>query len=216
MTVGVAPPLRLPPALVLWLPLLVLLAWPPTPASAATDSISAIVQVCTLPVGPSCDPTQPINGSDWASSATVYGSEVWWRVVITNTGTDPLTNITAYTSLPSSTTDCGGSVPVPGNTLAVGASYGYVCQTTNVIPPAVVTQTVSAGGDPPSAPPITSLPSAPATAYAATPHGYWLVGSDGGIFSFGSAFFHGGRHRTNGRPRGLMARRVRRRGLQLR
>jgi hypothetical protein len=25
----------------------------------------------------------------------------------------------------------------------------------------------------------------------ATPHGYWLVGSDGGIFSFGSAGFHG-------------------------
>ncbi len=27
--------------------------------------------------------------------------------------------------------------------------------------------------------------------YAQPPHGYWLVGSDGGIFTFGSALFHG-------------------------
>ena len=92
--------LRLSLAAGLFLPLLAILAWTPTPASAITDSISAVVQVCTLPVGPSCDPTQPINGSDWASSTTVYGTEVWWRVVVTNTGPDPLTNIMVNSSLP--------------------------------------------------------------------------------------------------------------------
>ena len=58
-------------------------------------------------------------------------------------------------------------------------------------------------------------------------HGYWLVASDGGIFSFGDAAFHGctgsinlnqpivGMAATPQRPR-LLARRVRRRHLQLR
>jgi uncharacterized repeat protein (TIGR01451 family) len=174
-------------------PLLALLACTPISASAATDSISAVVQVCILPSGPSCDPTQPINGADWAAlSTTVYGSQVWWRVVVTNTGTDPLTNISVSSSLPnsgSSPTDCEGSVPVPGNSLAAGASYGYECQTTNVIPPTTLTQTVTASGDPPSGPPVTSTTSAPAIVQP--PFGYWLVGSDGGIFSFGSAGFHG-------------------------
>ena len=64
-------------------------------------------------------------------------------------------------------------------------------------------------------------------AAAAGPHGYWLVGSDGGIFTFGSAPFYGStgsltlqrpvvgmtRH---GEPRRLLARRVGRRRLFLR
>jgi hypothetical protein len=50
-----------------------------------------------------------------------------------------------------------------------------------------VTETTSAG---------TSLPSAPSPPIIPTPSidphpGYWLVGSDGGIFSFGAASFHG-------------------------
>ena len=69
----------------------------------------------------------------------------------------------------------------------------------------------------------------PVVAMAATPtgHGYWLTASDGGIFSFGDARFYGStgasrlnrpdrRHRPDpDRPR-LLARRVRRRHLQLR
>ena len=199
MTGEAAPRLRLSLAGGLLLPLLALLAWTPTPASAATDSISAVAQVCTLPVGPSCDPTQPINGPDWASSATVNGTDVWWRIVVTNTGADPLTNIVVSSSLPnsgSSPTDCEGPVPVPGNTLAAGSSYGYVCQTTNVTQqPVILMQTVTAAGDPPSGPSVISPSSAPAIAQVgpvqAFQHGYWLVGSDGGIFSFGSASFHG-------------------------
>ena len=161
------PRVRLSLAAGLLLPLLAILAWTPTPASAATDSISAVVQVCTLPVGSFCDPG---NAADWAPSATVYGSEVWWQVVVTNaaTSTDSLTNISVTSSLPNSgstPTDCGGPVPVPGNTLAPGASYSYVCQTTNITPPATETQTVTVTGDPPApASPVTSATSAPAVA----------------------------------------------------
>ncbi len=43
---------------------------------------------------------------------------------------------------------------------------------------------------PPSPPPPPSPPSPPPTP-PATPHGYWLVGSDGGIFTFGSSQFYG-------------------------
>jgi uncharacterized repeat protein (TIGR01451 family) len=192
MTRGIAPRLRLFLAAWLLLPVSALLAaWTPTPASAANDSISAVVQVCTLPVGLSCNPDQPINGADWASSATWYGSVVWWRVVVTNTGSDPLTNISVGSSLPLPATDCEGSVPVPGNTLPAGASYGYVCETRGVAPPVSLTQTVTASGNPGSGL-VFSATSAPAMANVQPLHfGYWLVGSDGGIFSFGSAVFHG-------------------------
>jgi hypothetical protein len=44
--------------------------------------------------------------------------------------------------------------------------------------------------------------------YVPSARGYWLVGSDGGIFSFGQAQFYG--------STGLLARRLRRWGLQLR
>jgi hypothetical protein len=46
------------------------------------------------------------------------------------------------------------------------------------------TLNVSAAPPPPPPPPPTTSPST-------TTHGYWLVGSDGGIFSFGSAQFYG-------------------------
>jgi hypothetical protein len=39
--------------------------------------------------------------------------------------------------------------------------------------------------------PTTPTPTTTPTTTSPTAHGYWLVGSDGGIFSFGSAQFHG-------------------------
>ncbi len=38
---------------------------------------------------------------------------------------------------------------------------------------------------------VTALPPPPVTSPSTTSHGYWLVGSDGGIFAFGSARFYG-------------------------
>ncbi len=43
---------------------------------------------------------------------------------------------------------------------------------------------------PPPAPPTPPSP-APVTSPSSNSHGYWLVGTDGGIFSFGSAAFYG-------------------------
>jgi hypothetical protein len=70
---------------------------------------------------------------------------------------------------------------------------------------------------------------APIVGMAATPDGggYWLVASDGGVFSFGDATFYGStgahasqradrRHGGHARRGRLLARRFRRRGLQLR
>ena len=45
--------------------------------------------------------------------------------------------------------------------------------------------TYTAPGSPPTPPPVTTTPTTTAG------HGYWLVGSDGGIFSFGAAQFYG-------------------------
>ena len=86
--------------------------------------------------------------------------------------------------------------------------------------------------------PVASLPAsaaspspsnAPVVGIAATPdgQGYWEVASDGGVFSFGDARFYGSmggkplnaagrRHRRDPRRPGLLARRLRRRRLQLR
>ena len=80
-----------------------------------------------------------------------------------------------------------------------------------------------------TAAPAASHLNQPVVGMAATPtgKGYWLAASDGGIFSFGDARFHGSTggiapqpaHRRHGpdadRP-GLLARRIRRRHLQLR
>ncbi len=70
------------------------------------------------------------------------------------------------------------TVTTPGGTSAISTSdeFTYVAPSP---PPAS-----------PPAPPATTSPIVP-TATAAATHGYWLVGSDGGIFTFGSARFYG-------------------------
>jgi hypothetical protein len=125
-----------------------------TISSDTTDpnaGISVLVQVCTLAVEASCDPG---NAADWASSATVYNTTIRWRVVITNTGTDPLTGIYVTSSLAPTENDCAGSVTA--GPLNAGAVTDYVCETDNVTAPATITQTVTASGNPPTGPFITS------------------------------------------------------------
>ena len=72
----------------------------------------------------------------------------------------------------------------------------------------------------------TLVVNSPAASAPPPSHGYWLVGSDGGIFTFGSALLYGSeaqrpaktrrRYRSNQRRWWLLARRLRRWGLQLR
>ena len=73
-----------------------------------------------------------------------------------------------------------GTVTVSASSVAGGSSH--TASFTYGSPPA------------PPSPPATPPPAAPppvVTSSSATSHGYWLVGSDGGIFTFGSAQFYG-------------------------
>lgn len=124
--------------------------------------ISVLVQVCTVAVEDSCDPD---NAADWASSATVYATTIRWRVVITNTGTGPLTNIYVTSSLGPKQNDCAG--PVTSSPLNAGRVMLYECETDHVTAPATITQTVTASGNPSAGPFITPASSA-ATARVAS------------------------------------------------
>jgi hypothetical protein len=53
-------------------------------------------------------------------------------------------------------------------------------------PPATQSLTLTVNAPPASSPPVPPPPAPPPAT-----HGYWLVGSDGGIFSFGDAGFYG-------------------------
>ena len=88
---------------------------------------------------------------------------------------------------------------------------------------AVTTPTTSS---PTTTGPTTTGPTTTGPTTTPTQHGYWLVGSDGGIFTFGAAQFYGStgisspapgrRHHAHGRPHWLLARCVRRWDLRLR
>jgi hypothetical protein len=122
-----------------------------SPATADPGArMSVLVQVCTLAAENSCDPD---NAADWASSSTVYDKMIRWRVVITNTGSGPLTSIYVTSSLAPKETDCGGSVT--GRPLQAGEVTAYECETDNVSAPVTVTQTVTASANPPTGPFIT-------------------------------------------------------------
>jgi hypothetical protein len=105
------------------------------------------------------------------------------------TPTDTGSPITEYTISATDLTDPanGGEVafgpasPVTIAALTDGDEYDFTVTADNDV-----------GAGPPSVPTNVVTPSFPLT--AVTPpatHGYWLVGGDGGIFSFGSAEFYG-------------------------
>lgn len=75
-------------------------------------------------------------------------------------------------------------------TVCLDASNGVAPDATQVFTLTITSPPVS---PPPSSPPPSSPPPAtpPASSSPPASHGYWLVGSDGGIFSFGSSLFHG-------------------------
>ena len=91
-----------------------------------------------------------------------------------------------YTGGTTATLD---GTPQPGD----GGIFTVCLVAANGIAP-VATQAFTLTVDAPAAsPPASSPPPAPPTAPVApvAQHGYWLVGSDGGIFTFGSAQFYG-------------------------
>jgi hypothetical protein len=135
--------------------------------SAGTDRgapISVLVQVCTLAAQASCDPG---NAAHWSASATVYNTTIRWRVVITNTGTDPLTGINVRSSLTPKQNDCAG--PVKADPLKAGAVLAYECESDHMTAPATIIQTVTVSGGPPGGPFITPASSAATARVASVP-----------------------------------------------
>ena len=119
---------------------------------------------------------------------------------ITATGTpDATVSDTAFggctpSTLPASVTlqRAGGGTPaiLEGTPRAGDGGTYTVCLTASngVGTPATQAFTLTVDAPPASSP---SPPPPPPPAPPAPSHGYWLVGSDGGIFTFGSAGFHG-------------------------
>ncbi len=107
------------------------------------------------------------------------------------TATPPPSLPSGVTGLQASGVTCGEVVPSTAITPTLGAgTYTLVpasCRGASLSGPAAADYAVTyvpgdfsvTGGPPPPPPP------------ASATHGYWLVGSDGGIFTFGSATFHG-------------------------
>jgi hypothetical protein len=78
--------------------------------------------------------------------------------------------------------------PVAGD----GGTYLVCLVASNGIgPPATQSFTLTVNAPPAAPPPMSSPPPPPPPPPPAATHGYWLVGSDGGIFNFGAAGFYG-------------------------
>jgi hypothetical protein len=126
--------------------------------------ISVLIQVCTLTAEDSCDPG---NAADWASSATVYHTTIRWRVVITNTGTGPLTGIYVTSSLVPKQSDCAG--PVKARRLKAGAVIAYECESDHISASATIIQAVTVSADPPTGLFVTPASSAATARVASSP-----------------------------------------------
>jgi hypothetical protein len=113
----------------------------------------------------------PASGSTaGGTTVTIEGNYLYGASAVTFGGVRASGFVNDDGSISVSTPAEGpGPVPVvvttPGGSSSSGATYTYV-------------------GSPPTQPP-------PVTSTSSTSHGYWLVGSDGGIFTFGSAQFYG-------------------------
>jgi hypothetical protein len=126
--------------------------------------MSVLIQVCTLSAQDSCDPG---NAANWAPSATVYNTTIRWRVVITNTGSSPLTGIYVTSSLVPKQSDCAG--PVEARQLKPGAVIAYECESDHISAPATIIQTVTVNADPPAEPFVTPASSAATARVASSP-----------------------------------------------
>jgi hypothetical protein len=145
------------------------------PSSAASNAVV-----------PATDPGAPLIGAATAGDGQA-------TVNFTAPGTDGGTAITSYTVTATDSTNpanggetaTGSGSPITVSGLTDGDTFIFTVTATN----AVGAGPASAASDPvvpqsAAVPPPPPPPPSPA-------HGYWLVGSDGGIFTFGSAQFHG-------------------------
>ena len=194
---------------------------------AGTSQVSAGDLYAYSGSGPSAAPTIT------SGNATTFNAGGEGLFNVTTTGTPGASAIgdTAFTGCTPSALPAGFALAYTGGTTATlegtpvagdGGTYTVCLVATNGIG-AAATQAFTLTVNAPAAPP----PPAPPPSSPPATHGYWLVGSDGGIFSFGAAQFHGstgslhlqrpiGRDHPDGRPERLLAGGLRRRDLRLR
>jgi hypothetical protein len=115
------------------------------------------------------------NSSSPAGAMDQPGIPVVFSVIAGSNGSSG--NFLGASSATVATGDTGVATAPQLTANGIAGSF-TVTATTSGLPAATFTETVSPG-------PVTS-PSPPPS-----PHGYWLVGGDGGIFNFGSATFEG-------------------------
>jgi hypothetical protein len=155
-------------------------------AGEATTGINGSLVSTGLPGAPTIVTPTPGDGSA--------------SVAFSAPASDGGNSITAYTARASDLTDpmdggqnvSGVSSPLLVSGLINGDSYTFTVTATNSAgtgPASNPSNAVIPTGSP-STPPTPTTP-LPTTQPPTTQHGYWLVGSDGGIFTFGSANFYG-------------------------
>ncbi len=158
---------------------------------AGTSQVSAGDQYAYSGSGPSAAPTIT------SGNATTFNAGGEGLFNVTTTGTPGASAIgdTAFTGCTPSALPAGFALAYTGGTTATlegtpvagdGGTYTVCLVATNGIG-AAATQAFTLTVNAPAAPP----PPAPPPSSPPATHGYWLVGSDGGIFSFGAAQFHG-------------------------
>jgi hypothetical protein len=142
--------------------------------SSASGTGTTYTYVAPTPA-PSVTSLSPTSGSTaGGTSVTIKGTNLNGATGVSFGGVTATFTVNSATSVTAtSPAGAAGAVQVivttPGgsSTSGAGSAFTYVTPTT-----------------PPTQPP-------PVTSPATTSHGYWLVGSDGGIFTFGSAQFYG-------------------------
>jgi hypothetical protein len=143
--------------------------------------------------------TGPGSSAEWIEEAPTVNGE---QSALANFGTAQFTNIgettvpaasavthTAVDMIESSSPNAVIASPGPlvNGSFTVTDDTSTPPPTTPPTSPPTSLPTTPSTTTPPTTPPTTPTTTPPTT----TPHGYWLVGSDGGIFTFGSGQFYG-------------------------
>ena len=117
---------------------------------------------------------------------------------VTASGT-PMASLSESGFLPSGVTfvDNGNGTATLAGTATQSGTFPITITASNGVEPdasqafTLTVTPVSGGGGSPGGGGSSGGGSGPVTSPSSTAHGYWLVGSDGGIFTFGSASFYG-------------------------
>ena len=164
-----------------------------TTTGVGSSSSTGTSQVDEFTYAPAAAPTitsvSPASGPEIPSgSVTIHGSN------FEDGGATPIVDFGTVASIGSmsySSTEITTTIPQSMSLGTVNITVTTPAGTSTVSPSDQYTYTTNASTTPPTPPttPATPAPTPPST--PAPSHGYWLVGSDGGIFTFGSAQFYG-------------------------